>query len=53
MSALNVGALLKPSPRTQWSRSPFTATKSVSTDEHIFKFGFNYLFNAAPVVAKY
>jgi outer membrane immunogenic protein len=31
----------------------FTATQSVSADKHIFKVGFNYLFNYAPVVAKY
>ena len=34
--------------------TPFTFTQSVSADKHIFKVGFNYLFNAAaPVVAKY
>jgi len=33
--------------------TPFTTTQSVSADKHIFKLGFNYLFNAAPVVAKY
>ena len=31
----------------------FNTTQSVSADKHIFKVGFNYLFNAAPVVAKY
>jgi len=33
--------------------TPSTNTQSVSADKHIFKLGFNYLFNAAPVVAKY
>ena len=33
--------------------TPFTITQSVSADKHIFKVGFNYLFNAAPIVAKY
>jgi outer membrane immunogenic protein len=33
---------------------PFTFTQSVSADKHIFKVGFNYLFNAAPpIVSKY
>ena len=32
----------------------FTETQNVSADKHIFKVGFNYLFNPAPaVVAKY
>ena len=34
----------------------FITTQSVSADKHIFKVGFNYLFNAwgtAPAVAKY
>jgi outer membrane immunogenic protein len=33
--------------------TPFTTTQSVSADKHIFKIGFNYLFNAAPIVARY
>ena len=33
--------------------TPFTTTQSVSADKHIFKVGFNYLFNASPVVARY
>ena len=33
--------------------TPFTITQNVSADKHVFKVGFNYLFNAAPVVAKY
>ncbi|HEY6903839.1 MAG TPA: outer membrane beta-barrel protein [Candidatus Acidoferrales bacterium] len=34
---------------------PVTLTQNVSADKHIFKVGFNYLFNwgAAPIVAKY
>jgi outer membrane immunogenic protein len=33
--------------------TPFTTTQSVSADKHIFKLGFNYLFNASPIVARY
>jgi len=33
--------------------TPFTTTTNVSADKHIFKVGFNYLFNAGPIVAKY
>jgi outer membrane immunogenic protein len=34
--------------------TPETFTQNVSADKHIFKVGFNYLFNAAaPVVARY
>jgi outer membrane immunogenic protein len=34
--------------------TPLTTTQNVSADKHIFKVGFNYLFNAAaPVIAKY
>jgi outer membrane immunogenic protein len=33
--------------------TPFTTTQSVSADKQIFKIGFNYLFNAAPIVARY
>jgi outer membrane immunogenic protein len=31
----------------------FTNTLNVSANKNIFKVGFNYLFNAAPIVAKY
>jgi outer membrane immunogenic protein len=30
-----------------------TSTQNVSADKHIFKVGVNYLFNAAPIVARY
>jgi outer membrane immunogenic protein len=32
---------------------PSTNTQNVSANKNIFKVGFNYLFNAAPVVARY
>jgi outer membrane immunogenic protein len=35
------------------SCTPFSQTLNVSANKNLFKIGFNYLFNAAPLVARY